>query len=345
MALHHLCLFAKHRTDIYMHSPSNSSDIRLKWDAFDARSFDAPLKSVPFAAFQQFYAYGEAVAAFGGKTHRVQIFAGDTLIGAAQIQARDVFGLFSLATIMLGPVWLDEVDDATTRNALKAIRTELPIAGRRILMLMPNFKAKGDIDAPSPSRYVSLKRGAVISPYHSALIELTLDEDALLKNMDGKWRNRLRAAQKSDVRINALGKRPAQYEWLLDEERKQRGRAGYTAVDPKFVPVYQQFAGEKSVLALEAKDGQERCGGVLFLRHGDCATYHIGWTSDRGKDLKAHNALLWEGMRLLKRRGVKLLDLGGLDTDQSPGIARFKIGAGGKPVSQPGVYALSLGGI
>ena len=35
-------------------------------------------------------------------------------------------------------------------------------------------------------------------------------------------------------------------------------------------------------------------------------------------------------MRKLKAAGVHVLDLGGLNTEDVPGIARFKLGAGGK---------------
>jgi hypothetical protein len=40
----------------------------------------------------------------------------------------------------------------------------------------------------------------------------------------------------------------------------------------------------------------------------------------------------------LKERGVRRVDLGTVDTDQSPGLARFKLGAGGVPLTLAGTY-------
>ena len=57
------------------------------------------------------------------------------------------------------------------------------------------------------------------------------------------------------------------------------------------------------------------------------------------KNLGAHNLLLWRAMLALRERGVRVLDLGGVDTGRGAGLARFKIGTGGEVVTLAGVYA------
>ena len=52
------------------------------------------------------------------------------------------------------------------------------------------------------------------------------------------------------------------------------------------------------------------------------------------------NVLLWDALQALKERGVRKLDLGGVNTQRSAGIARFKIGTGGAVVSLSGSYLL-----
>ena len=98
--------------------------------------------------------------------------------------------------------------------------------------------------------------------------------------------------------------------------------------------------GKESVLGVEAKLGGDRAGGMLFLRHGSTATYHIGWSSPDGREENASNLLLWQAIRLLKKKGVATLDLGGVDTDHAPGLAHFKLGLGGRPLSQSGTWLL-----
>jgi lipid II:glycine glycyltransferase (peptidoglycan interpeptide bridge formation enzyme) len=77
---------------------------------------------------------------------------------------------------------------------------------------------------------------------------------------------------------------------------------------------------------------------MLFLIHGEAATYQLGWTSDQGRDLHAHNRLLWAAIEELKTRGVRWLDLGGVNTQRSAGVARFKIKTGGRVVTFAGTY-------
>jgi lipid II:glycine glycyltransferase (peptidoglycan interpeptide bridge formation enzyme) len=43
-------------------------------------------------------------------------------------------------------------------------------------------------------------------------------------------------------------------------------------------------------------------------------------------------------MHALRERGVRLLDLGGVNTTRSAGIARFKIGTGGHVLTCAGTF-------
>jgi lipid II:glycine glycyltransferase (peptidoglycan interpeptide bridge formation enzyme) len=77
---------------------------------------------------------------------------------------------------------------------------------------------------------------------------------------------------------------------------------------------------------------------MLFLIHGQTATYHIGWQDEAGRDAGAHPLLLWRAMGMLAERGVRWLDLGGVDTGPGAGIARFKLGTGGQVLTLPGTF-------
>ena len=64
--------------------------------------------------------------------------------------------------------------------------------------------------------------------------------------------------------------------------------------------------------------------------HGSRATYHIGWTNCEGRRRSAGNLLMWSAMTRLARLSVTELDFGGLNTRDTRGIARFKLGAGAR---------------
>jgi lipid II:glycine glycyltransferase (peptidoglycan interpeptide bridge formation enzyme) len=77
---------------------------------------------------------------------------------------------------------------------------------------------------------------------------------------------------------------------------------------------------------------------MMFLRHGDAATYHVGWSDAAQRLPGAHNLLLWQAMLQLRQAGVRRIDLGGVNTGRSAGVARFKIGTGGDVEVLAGTY-------
>ena len=285
-----------------------------------------------YTPFQQHWAFGEVVRAFGGDVHRGVVSRDGNPVATAQIVVRHALGC-SLNTLMMGPCWLaGDLSTEVRSSALELIGKTAPIGRRAILLTIPKEAT------PDAEQALNLRR--VVSGYHTVLIDLTSELSALEAALDGKWRNRLRAAETSGISVSRLGKSPAQYQFLLDGEVRQQRHRGYKALPPNLVPAFQEQAGRDSVMALEAKQGAERVGGILFLRHGQTATYHIGWTTAAGREASANNLLLWRGMELLKKQGAKTLDLGGVDTDQTPGIARFKLAMGGEVLTQSGTWLL-----
>jgi lipid II:glycine glycyltransferase (peptidoglycan interpeptide bridge formation enzyme) len=67
---------------------------------------------------------------------------------------------------------------------------------------------------------------------------------------------------------------------------------------------------------------------MLFLLHSPWASYHIGWSGAEGRRTNAHALLLWQAMLRLREEGFTTLDLGDVNTEDAPGLARFKIGTG-----------------
>ncbi|WP_310626508.1 hypothetical protein [Limnohabitans sp.] len=61
-------------------------------------------------------------------------------------------------------------------------------------------------------------------------------------------------------------------------------------------------------------------------------------TLDVGRDLHAPNLILWQGIEALRERGVRKLDLGGVNTTRSAGIARFKMSTGGQVLTCAGTF-------
>lgn len=278
----------------------------------------------PAPAMQQGWAYGEACAALGSRVLRMEIRQGRETIGLAQVVHRRLLGWLDAFVCTRGPVWMDDTDaDAHTdarAEGLLALRRALGPGRLKGLFVTP--------DSGMATALANARMTRVMTPYSTAIIDLTRPEADLRAAMHQKWRNRLVAAEQAGLRVARADRRPELFRWLLEAEEAQQRRKRYRALPPALVAAWHQASGDMRVLV--AEHGDLNVAAMVFLVHGRQATYHLGWTSDMGKQLNAHNLLLWQGVRKLKAVGVETLDLGGLNTEDIPGIARFKLGAGGQ---------------
>lgn len=290
--------------------------MEVVWDQISERDWTRHAR----APLQQSWAYGAACAALGSRVLRAEVWSGGRRIALAQAVHRSFFGYLHAAVCTRGPIWVGDTTGEERRDAFRAITRSLPLPWTRGFFVTP--------DAPENEathlRRARLRR--VMTPYTTAVLDLAEPTDRLRAALHQKWRNRLVAAEKAGLMITRADRRPERYLWLLEQEAKQQRARRYAALPPALVPAWQQAGGDLRVLT--ATQGSETIAAMLFLIHGDRATYHIGWSSEAGKKSSANNLILWKALGKLRKAGVRELDLGGLNTQDVPGIARFKLGTG-----------------
>jgi hypothetical protein len=217
--------------------------------------------------------------------------------------------------------WLDGGVLAVERGRVRLISrvAGLDRAGLRQLARWPGLTVATPEAAVAGFGLVPL-----VTPMHHAVWALGPD---LRAGMAGKWRNRLVAAERAGVRVRQGG--TAGLEALLAEEGQQRRARGYQALAPGFaraLPVGALRLWEwRKAGAGKAGAGQAAMG---FVVHGASATYHLGWASEAAKAAGVHGVMLTRAAEALWAEGVRWLDLGSVDTDTAPGLARFKLGTG-----------------
>jgi hypothetical protein len=240
--------------------------------------------------------------------------------------------LASMALCSLGPVWLAPVTAEEKKLAYQALKKTIPVNKLRVVLFTPAEEAGADLGL-SPWR-------RVMTGQSSVMLDITKSLPDLRAGLDKRWRHRLGGAENSELTIHRVGTNPGQYRWLLDADMQQREQRGLSGLPLQFFDLYAQSRQQpsKNMLTIRADIGRDRVAGMLFLIHGDSATYQVGWTSDVGRDQHAHNLILWHGIQELQARGVRVLDLGGVNTIRSAGIARFKMSTGGKVVTYAGSY-------
>ena len=290
------------------------------------------------AALQQDWDYGAANAALGGRVARAAVYQSGAPLALAQFLVQDfgAFGrrAFTMATAFRGPLWFGAPSDSEKATALRHMMRSRPW-GRRssALMFQPEATDAGEAWLGA----ARLRR--VMTGHSTALLDLTQEPEQLRRGLRQKWRNRLAAAERTDG-LKALknGVKPAQYLWLLEEEARQQKGKGYRGLPPAFTPAYAEKGGKGAMTIFRADLDRRRVAAMLFLRHGDVATYHIGWSNEAGRKVGAHNLVLWRAIVGLQAAGVRMLDLGGVNTATGAGVARFKLGAGGRIATLPGAY-------
>ena len=301
----------------------------VRWDELDAQDWDRAMSEAPSCALQQDWNYGQAIIEQGHELRRAALIQCGKVAAMAQIAQRRVLGPLRMALLMRGPVWLADMNPEMEQGFINHIRHKLTGA---VLMWTPEHSLDSGSDEAKRCGH-----HRVLTGYSTVMLDLSCGPDALMAAAHGKWRNLVRASLRAPLQVNSRPDRRLT-DWLVTTNESYRRHVGYAGPTPEFVRAYGHKAGPGKRRVLIATEAQQPVAGIALHIHGQSATYYLGCTTPRGRELRAHHLLLWCGIELLCELGIQTLDLGGIDTQTAPGIARFKLGAGGQPVTLPGTY-------
>ena len=307
--------------------------MKLQWDGHDMGTWDLAHAQAA-GALQQDWAYGSTRVAMGSSVLRAVVHADGVPVAMAQFIVQRFGRWAGFALCSRGPIWLQALSGSDKAKAYQAMRQSIPLPGLRFLMITPDEPQHAELGLPHLRR--------IMTGYATVMLDISLPMDTLRANLDKRWRHRLGGAEKSELSIHRMGTNPGQYRWLLDAEMQQRVDRGLQGYPDIWFERYAESRKQpaKNILSIRADVGRDRVAAMMFLLHGEAATYQVGWTSSAGRDLHAHNLILWKGIEALKERGIRQLDLGGVNTGRSAGIARFKMATGGRVCQLAGSYLL-----
>lgn len=245
-----------------------------------------------FLPFQQSAPYALAAAASGARVRWCDLDAGRAL---SVERGR-------LRLVSRGPVW---APGCTAEDQRRGLRQLARWPG--LTVATPETAVQGFGLVP------------LVTPMHHAIWRLDVD---LRKGLAGKWRNRLSAAERAGVTVHP-GSR-ATLDRLILEEQRQRHSRGYRSLPA----VFTQGLPPDALRIWEWRQDGDIAAAMAFVRHESSATYHLGWGSKAARRTGVHSAMLMAAANALQVEGVRWLDLGSVDTDRGPGLARFKLGTG-----------------
>lgn len=312
-----------------------SPHVTIAWDGSGRAGWEKLLAAAPDAPLEQSWLYGDAVAAFPNyQVRRGVISAGGRPAAVIQAFERRVPRLGTMVRVTRGPVWLTPSDDENIRlPALRLIHQQWRLRARCLNLWMPEL--------PAGPASMALMSGCgarrMTTGYSTVRLDLTPAAAELRAKLHGAWRYGLKRAEHNGLRINRARGGPPM-EWLIRNYNTHRRKARYAGPPPDLVRSCAQTGREGDVLMLRALAGREPVSGILVLRHGPTATFFIAWSGPLGRHLNAQNLLLWHAVQELKEAGVRWFDLGGVNGQAAPGVARFKLGLGGELHTLAGTF-------
>lgn len=307
--------------------------MNVQWNGHDMATWDQAHAQAA-GPLQQDWAYGSTRVAMGSSVLRAVVHADGVPVAMAQFVVRRFGRWAGFALCSRGPIWLHSLSGTDKAQAYKALRQSIPLQGLRFLMITPDEPLNAELGLPHLRR--------IMTGYATVLLDISQPMEVLRAKLDNRWRSPLNSAEKSELSIHRMGTNPGQYRWLLDAEMEQRLRRGFQGYPDIWFERYAESRKQpsKNILSMRADLGRDRVAAMMFLLHGASATYQVGWTSEAGRDLHAHHLIMWKGIEELKERGIRQLDLGGVNTQRSAGIARFKMATGGEVKVLAGSYLL-----
>lgn len=292
---------------------------------------------VPRATLPQGFAYAQAMGRTHGHVPRLGVISRDgTPIGIVQLLERRLLKIFHQRQMHRGPLWLDgQIPDLDTlEESFRLLRRACPDNPLARASLLPELPASPEMEAML-GRCGFRRFGP---GYRTVWLDLSNSEEALRAGLARDWRQRLKAAEKSGLILD-LDWEAKNLPWLMKQEHEQAVAKQFRPMTgPLAVRLRNASIKGDGVLMVAALDRKVAVACGLFFRHGQSATYQIGWSNEAGRKAGAMRLILWRAAQALKERGVRWLDLGGINPETAPGVTEFKLGSGGEAVETVGLF-------
>ena len=172
----------------------------------------------------------------------------------------------------------------------------------------------------------------------SILIDLSLDEVSLRKNLHQKWRNLLNKSEKMVLKLE-IDNSDDGLSLLMSKYKQMMTEKTFSGPSERLIrEIKHVTANKSSIQVMYAVKNDVRVGGILVLGYINTCHYLVGWNSQEGRILQSNYFLLWHAMLTFKKMGYHWFDLGGINKKSTPGITHFKRGLGGKEYALIGEF-------
>ncbi|MGQ9368072.1 lipid II:glycine glycyltransferase FemX [Azospirillum sp. ST 5-10] len=310
--------------------------VRIVWNEGTLGAWTEAFARVPRSTLPQSFAYAQAMGRTHGHVPRLGIIEQDgAAVGLVQVLERRALKLFRQRQLHRGPLWFAGGPPPGALEAtLRLLRRACPDNPLNRFSFLPEVPAS-DEAAALLERCGFVKVGP---GYRTVWLDLARSDEELRAGLARDWRQRLKGAQRAGLVLD-LDPEAKNLPWLVKQEQEQARTKRYREMSGALtVRLRNALHKNDGVLMAAALHQGRPAACALFLGHGTAATYQIGWSDETGRKTGAMRLVLWEAIGALRRRGVRWLDLGGINPETVPGVTEFKLGTGGEVSESVGLY-------
>jgi Acetyltransferase (GNAT) domain len=283
------------------------------------------------------YAHAERRINQMGARHGLIRIGGEEA-GLVQIGEVGLLGrLIHVVQLDRGPLWFAGFGAQDHVGAFfRAFAAEFPRSfgrKRRVLAELTDTQANRRLLADA-----GFLRNDRYQGYETIWVDLEPETDRLRARLDGNWRRFLSKSERTGLSVTEdwSGDTSAGFLATYDADRSAKN---YSGPSRKMIEtLLGLMIPLREAVILNALDGERTVAAMLILLHGSSATYLAGWNLPEGRKLGGHHRLSWHAMIMLKEKGIRDFDLGGVNEVSAQGIKHFKKGLGGTFTKLAGIY-------
>ncbi|UPA22740.1 aminoacyltransferase [Candidatus Peribacteria bacterium] len=264
-----------------------------------------------------------------GKSNYAKALSDKSEIGASAMVVIDrTTGGFSTWDMQRGPVVASGFQLSAFREFLEKIIVDAKKDKCISIFLSPMTNDQLPITHPSTRHE---------QPEATRILDLTLSDDDLLKQMHQKGRYNMKVAQKNGIRIEQSAD-VAAYATLASDTAKRDGFSGGSV--KRYKTFLEKIPGSFLLLAY-ADHSPAPIAGLIGVTYGKTGIYYYGASDYQHRSLMAPYLLQWQAIQHCKAAGCTHYDLLGIappDTGNDhpwAGISDFKAKFGGTVLSYP----------
>ena len=305
--------------------------IRLLTTEAELQEYDEWLRHHPAGNFWQSLERRSYVHATGKQTKLYGVKRDGTFVATALVVIDTTIGGLSTWEIPRGPLWTEHCPPETLEHLLKQIVDDAKAAKCMALYL----------SSPTPLG-VAVKGLRVSDRFihceATRIIDLTVSEEEILRQMKPKGRYNIRVAENHGI----LAEESDDINGFIALMKTTAQRDGFEALPPdKYRAFYKHIQDSFLLMTYHPEKPAEPIGGLLGVLWEGRGIYYYGASDYAHRALMTPYRLQWLAMRYCKEKGAQTYDLLGIaPPDAGPnhpwhGISEFKEKFGGTVVTYP----------